>query len=429
VTVAGSDHALADAMEAGVAAWAEALGQLERAARLLALPDDLHEMLRVPRRAVKVAVPIRTDEGLRRTFEGFRVLHSSTLGPGKGGLRYHPDSSLAESKALAMLMSWKCALVSIPYGGAKGGIRCDPAELSLGELERLTRRYASEILPLIGPGRDILAPDVNTGEREMAWIMDTFAASGSNGFGSCVTGKPVIVGGSAARRSATSFGVVECLRFVLERAGTAAPVRVAIGGYGNVGRGVAEILAADPGFLVVGVSDESGARYDARGLDVRALNALLDSTGARIAELPGDPLTREALLEVECDVLVPAAVGRVLDEDNADQVRARYVIEGANGPTTAQADAILTGRGVTVVPDILANAGGVIASHYEWAQGIQGIPWEPSDTAARLKRHMDRACEEVLDFAGARSVSLRDAALALGVGRVADAHLVRGLYP
>jgi glutamate dehydrogenase (NAD(P)+) len=404
--------------------WSEALEQLDRAASMLDLPDGIHEMLRTPRRSVEVAVPVRMDDGRLVTFEGWRVQHSLTRGPGKGGLRYHPDAGLDEVKALAMLMTWKCALVEIPYGGAKGAVRCDPGELSSGELERLTRRYAHEVSPVIGPGLDVLAPDVGTGEREMAWIMDTCATLGGRAAGGWVTGKPVLVGGDPGRRSATGVGVVECVAAAVRASSMGAPVRVAVSGYGNVGRTCAELIAGSEGFALVGAGDVTGARYAAEGLDVRELARAHAQSGIAAATT-GELLSRDELLECECDVLVPAAVAGVLSEANADSVRARIVVEGANAPTTAAADAVLDAAGVLVVPDVLANAGGVIASHLElYGQELGG----PA-ALERLAGHVQRAFAVVRAHASRHGQSLRDSALCLGVERVAQAHLTRGLYP
>ncbi len=408
-------------------AWSAALAQLDRAASLLGLDAGLHEMLRHPRRVVEVAVPIRLDGGGMRTFEGFRVQHSLTRGPGKGGLRYHPGVTLDDVKALAMLMTWKCALVDLPFGGAKGAVRCDPAQLSTAELERLTRRYAAEIMPLIGPGRDVMAPDLNTGEREMAWIMDTYSTATGYAVAASVTGKPVVVGGSRQRGSATGVGVAECVRLAAARLGLRAPVRVAVAGYGNVGRAAAEALAADDDVAIVGIGDVGGARVDPAGLPVDAVGAAL-AAGATVAELPyGEPCGRDELLVCECDVLIPAAVAGVLHAGNADAVQARVVVEGANGPTTPAADAILADRGIAVVPDLLANAGGVIVSWFEWAEGLhavsQGRAQEPMLDKLRA------AFAEVAHEADRAGVGLRDAALCLAVRRVAETHEARGLYP
>jgi glutamate dehydrogenase (NAD(P)+) len=405
--------------------WREALDQLDRVARMIDLPSGIHEMLRTPRRSVEVAVPVRLDDGLVVTFEGWRVQHSLTRGPGKGGLRYHPDANLDEVKALAMLMSWKCALVEIPYGGAKGAVRCDPAVLSSGELERLTRRYAHEISPVIGPGLDVLAPDVGTGEREMAWIMDTCSTLGGRAAEGWVTGKPVLVGGAPGRRSATAVGVIECVAAAVEVSELRAPVRVVVSGYGNVGRICAELIARTDGYLLVGAGDVTGGRYAAGGLDVAELGRAQDADEGIAGADTGEAISLEDLLECDCDVLVPAAVAGVLGEANADRVRARIVVEGANGPTTAAADAILEASGVMVVPDILANAGGVVASHLElYGQAVS----DPAATDA-LVGYLRRAFDLVRVRARRQGRSLREAALCVGVERVAQAHLARGLYP
>jgi glutamate dehydrogenase (NAD(P)+) len=412
------------------AAWDDALRQLERAAAVLGLDPGLHEMLGRPRRSVEVAVPIRRDDGSVSTYTGYRVQHSTTRGPAKGGLRYHPDVTADEVKALAMWMTWKCALVDIPYGGAKGAVRCDPAELSVPELERITRRYASEILPLIGPDRDILAPDMNTGEREMAWIMDTYSTSAGHPVGPSVTGKPVIVGGSEARRAATGLGLADAVEAAVRGAGLVGPVRVVVSGYGNVGRVAAEELRRRGGFLVVGIGDVSGGRYDPAGLPLERAGEMLDAGAGGLAEVPlGDAIGVEDLLEADCDVLIPAAVSGVLHERNAARVHARLVVEGANGPTTGAADEILGDAGVQVVPDIVANAGGVVVSYFEWVQGIQAMAWAPADVRRLLGARVLTAFEEVWTFAGDHDVNLRDAALAIAVKRVADTHLARGLYP
>lgn len=407
----------------------EATGQLERAGRMLDLPAGLVDMLGRPRRILEVAVPIRLDSGEIRTFPGFRVQHSFTRGPAKGGLRYHPDATLEETKALAMVMTWKTALVDIPFGGAKGAIRCDPGTLSLGERERLTRRYANEIMPVIGPERDVLAPDMNTGEREMAWIMDTYATARGHAGGACVTGKPLIVGGARERRSATGIGVAECVRLAARELGLMPPIRVAVAGYGNVGRTAAELLAADPDYMLVGASDVLGARHDGTGLDVDELRGAVEAGEGIGAASTGHRIARDELLELPCDVLIPAAVGGVIHEGNADALRARIVVEGANCPTTAGADAMLLERGLLVVPDLLANSGGVIASHFEWVQALGGMSSPDTDAAERLVQRIHSAFAATAAFAQRSEIGLRDAAMCIAVRRVAEAHLARGLYP
>lgn len=409
--------------------WGDACRQLENAATLLHLEPGLHEMLREPRRSLEVAVPIVRDDGNLATFSGFRVQHNSTRGPGKGGVRFHPDVTMSEVKALAMLMTWKCALVEIPYGGAKGAIRCDPASLSLAELEKLTRRYASEIMPVIGPGRDIPAPDINTGEREMAWIMDTYSAAAGHSVSAVVTGKPVVLGGIASRRNATGTGVAKAAELIARRLDLSAPVRVIVAGYGSVGRTAAEILAEDADMSVVGVSDVSGARYFSGGLPSAQVAAQLDS-GATIAEVTiGEAVERDCLLEQECDLLLPAATSGVINEENADRIRASVIVEGGNAPVTTGAEGILSGRGRTIVPDIFANAGGVIVSYFEWVQALQAMTWSTEAVRRRLDEKMEATFNEIWSFAETFGVSLRQAAVAIAVERVADAHRARGLYP
>ena len=422
--------ATSDRYAIGDAAWAQALAEYRAAASRIGLDDGMIEMLGHPRRSIEVAVPIRMEDGTTRTFEGYRVQHSITRGPGKGGLRFHPGVTLNEVRALAMNMTWKCALVDIPYGGAKGGVRCDPRELSEHELERVTRRYASEIMPLIGPGRDVLAPDIGTSEREMAWIMDTYNAAVGMTLGAPVTGKPVVVGGSSGRRRATGYGVAECVKLALGLDGLRPPVRVAIAGYGEVGRVAAETLAADPDyFRIVSIGDVSGGRHDPNGLDIASAGRHLDGGGALVDLDTGDAVTPAELLEVDCDVLIPAAVGGVINEDNVDAIKASIVVEGANGPTTVAADQRLAERGVDVVPDILANAGGVIASHLESVQGVQGSPWTPAETFAGVQQRLQGAFAAAVEISAQQDVALREAALCLAIGRVATAHRTLGLYP
>jgi glutamate dehydrogenase (NAD(P)+) len=410
-------------------AWQHALGQLERASAELGLDDGMHEMLASPRRAIEVAVPVEGDDGRIRTYAGFRVQHNLSRGPAKGGLRYDPEATMEETKALAMTMTWKCALVDIPYGGGKGAVRCSPHAMSERELERLTRRYTHEIRPFIGPGRDILAPDMNTGEREMAWVLDTYNAAVGLNLGSPVSGRPVVVGGSMARRPATGLGVAHCVRLAARRLRLPAPTRVVVSGYGAVGRTAVEELAADDDFLVVGIGDVTGGRHSPSGISVADAGRLLDG-GATVADLPlGEPLTPAGLLEADCDVLIPAAVGGVLTERNASQVRARLIVEGANAPTTPGADRILSANGVMVIPDLLANAGGVLASHLEWAREWTGSLTTTPEMLARVKDVLERTFAEVLEVAEREEVSPREAALCLAVQRVADAHLAYGLYP
>ena len=415
--------------DAADALWMTAQAEVTRVGATLGLDDGTVRMLAQPRRAIEVSVPIQTDSGEISVFAGYRVQHSLTRGPAKGGVRYHPHVSLNETKALAMNMTWKCALVDIPYGGGKGGVRCDPAALSPGELERITRRYANEIMPLIGPGRDVLAPDIGTGEREMAWIMDTYKTAMGAIAGSPVTGKPVVVGGSEGRRRATGYGVAECVQLGVGLLGMQAPVRVAVSGFGDVGRVVAELLAAHGGFSVVAIGDVSGGRYAPGGLDVGAITRHCEAGGALVEAAGGEPVDVGELLELPCDVLVPAAVGGVIHEGNADRIEARLVVEGGNHPTTADADRILAQRGCTVVPDILANAGGVIASHLESVQDSHGSAWRARETYDGVERRLRAAFAAVCECAGVRAIGLREAALCLGMQRVVAAHQALGLYP
>jgi glutamate dehydrogenase (NAD(P)+) len=393
------------------------------------LDPNVHEVLRNPKRALIVSVPIRMDDGTVRSFTGYRVHHNTSRGPSKGGIRYHPSVTLEEVKALAMWMTWKCAVVGIPYGGAKGGVVVNPKELSERELEALTRRYASEILPLIGPERDIPAPDVGTDEQIMAWIMDTYSMNSGYSVPGVVTGKPLAVGGSAGRRAATGRGVMYVTVATLKH--LAMPVdeaRVVVQGFGKVGGPVVQLLS-EQGCLVVGVSDVGGGVYNPRGLSPVGLAAHHAETRTVAGYEGGEPVTNEELLELECDVLIPAALEEVVTEANAERIRARIVVEAANGPTTPEADEILHDRGVHVVPDILANAGGVTVSYFEWVQDLQAYFWTADEVNARLRRVMEESYVSVLELAEERKVTMRQAATILGVQRVAEAHTTRGLFP
>lgn len=407
-----------------------ALSQLADAVRLLGLDESTHRTLAAPRRSLSVSVPLEREDGSITVLQGYRVQHNLARGPAKGGVRFHPEVDLDEVTALAMWMTWKCAVVGIPYGGAKGGVRVDPARLTRRELERVTRRYTSEILPLIGPERDIPAPDVNTDEQVMAWMMDTYSVTKGHSVPGVVTGKPIEVGGSAGRAGATSRGVTIATLAALAGAGVAPEGRsVAIQGFGKVGALAARFLQ-EQGLRVVAVSDVSGGRYDEGGLDVARLVDAAREPGYRLAdETAGSALTNEELLALDVDVLVPAALDGALREDNVDQVRARFVVEGANGPTTPAADAVLADRGVVVVPDILANAGGVIVSYLEWVQNLQSHSWSEAEVELRLSDLMRRGYEDVADLAASRGVTLRQAAHVIGVGRVAQAARLRGLHP
>jgi len=410
-------------------AWSTALSQLDEAAAFMGLEPEFHEVFRTPKRILTVSIPVRMDDNRVEVFTGFRVHHSLARGPAKGGIRYHPDVSVDEVKALAMWMTWKCAVVGIPYGGAKGGVRLDPKRLSDAELERLTRRYASEILPFIGPERDIPAPDVNTDERIMAWMMDTYSMNSGYSVPGVVTGKPVSIGGSQGRSGATSRGVVTVAMQALKQLGMDPEGRtVAIQGFGKVG-GFAAQLFHDAGFNVIGIADYKGGVYNARGLNPTAIMRY-KSEADTVAGYPGaDAITNDELLAMECDLLVPAAIEDQITERNVDQVKAKIIVEGANGPTTPEADHRLAERGVLVVPDVLANAGGVTVSYFEWVQDIQAYFWTEDEVNVRMRDVMERAYGEVRALSEEKNVRLRLAALAIGIGRVADAHRARGLFP
>jgi len=406
-----------------------AVAQLDSTAERLQLPSDVHERLRHPRRALVVSIPIRMDDGSTAVFMGYRVHHNSVLGPTKGGLRYAPDVDLGEVTALAMLMSWKCALMNLPYGGAKGGVRVDPRKLSIQEKENLTRRYTAEIMLFIGPDLDIPAPDMGTDEQTMAWMMDTYSMTQGRTVPGVVTGKPLIVGGSAGRREATGRGIVYALYQAARHLGQELKGRkVIVQGFGNVG-GVAARLLWREGCVICGVSDVKGGIWNPGGIDIRQLEAHVAATGG-VAGFPGtEPVSNVEILTQPCDVLIPAAVGSVIRQENADRIKATIVAEGANGPTTPEGDAILRDRGVTVIPDILANAGGVVVSYFEWVQGLQYYFWRESEITSRLQEVMTRAFNRVWAVATKEGTDLRTAALMEGVRRVAEGYRIRGLYP
>ena len=406
-----------------------ALAQLDRVAGRLNLDKDVHERLRYPRRALVVSVPIQMDSGKTEVFIGYRVHHNTVLGPGKGGLRYDLDVSLGEVTALAMLMSWKCALVGLPYGGAKGGVRCNPRVLSLREREHLTRRYTAEIMLLIGPDLDIPAPDLGTDEQTMAWMMDTYSMTQGKTVPGVVTGKPLIIGGSAGRREATGRGIVYTLYQAARHLGIALRgQKVIVQGFGNVGSVAARLLASE-GCLITGLSDIEGGVVNPHGIDIRQLEAHVAESGG-VSGFPGaEAVTNAELLEQPCDILIPAAVGSQIRADNADRIKATLVAEAANGPTTPEADVILRERGVTVIPDILANAGGVVVSYFEWVQGLQYYFWRESEITARLQEIMTRAFNRVWALGNKEGTDLRTAALMEGIRRVAEGYRIRGLYP
>ncbi len=409
--------------------WDSALRQLDDAARTMQLDPGVLEVLRNPRRALEVAVPVRMDDGTVRVFKGYRVHHNTSRGPSKGGIRYHPDVTLDEVKALAMWMTWKCAVVGIPFGGAKGGVVVDPRELSTGELQRMTRRYASELLPLIGPERDIPAPDLGTNEQIMAWIMDTYSTREGFSVPSVVTGKPLAIGGSAGRSLATARGVMYVTLATLKHLGMSVEdARVIVQGYGNVGAGTVRLLH-EQGCRIVGVSDVRGGVYNPDGLSPTGLDKAEAEAGTVYGYEGGETVSNAELLELPCDVLIPAAVEGQLTEENADRIKASVIVEAANGPTTPEGDEIFKDRGILVVPDILANAGGVSVSYFEWVQDLQAYYWTEDEVNDRLRMIMEKSHVDVLDLAEDRKITMRTAATVLGVSRVAEAHVTRGLYP
>lgn len=405
-----------------------ALRQMDAAAERLGIEPGLRQYLRTPRRTLTVSVPLRRDDGSLAVYTGYRVQHSIARGPGKGGIRYHPDQDLREMTALAMWMTWKCAVMELPFGGAKGGVACDPKALSRGELERLTRRFAAEIGILLGPDKDIPAPDVYTDAQVMAWIMDTYSLQQGHSVPAAVTGKPIELGGSKGRNEATARGCVFTIAEAASRIDLVLQgARAAVQGFGNVGRHAAQFLS-ELGCRIVAVSDTSGGLYKADGLDLTAVGVHKDRTGQLAGFRDADAITNEALLEVPCDVLVPAALGNVIRAENAPRIQARLIAEGANGPTTPEADAVLFDRGVTVIPDILANAGGVTVSYFEWVQGLQEFFWSEAEVNARLKERMVKSFGEVWDLAERERVDLRLAAQMIGVHRVAEAVRLRGIW-
>jgi glutamate dehydrogenase (NAD(P)+) len=409
--------------------WVAALEFLDEAAELMGLDPGIHAILRQPKRSLIVSIPVRMDSGSIRVFNGYRVHHDLTRGPAKGGIRYHPQVSLDEVKALAMWMTWKCAVVNIPYGGAKGGVIVEPKELSEREIERMTRRYASEILPFIGPERDIPAPDVNTDERIMAWIMDTYSMNIGYSVPGVVTGKPVSIGGSLGRGGSTSRGVMYTVLSAMKTLGLGVEeVSVAVQGFGKVGGGTARMLH-DQGCRIVAVSDVAGGVMNERGLNPEAIQRHKMESGT-VADFPGgDRISNEELLELDADVLVPAALEGVITESNADRIKARILAEAANGPTTPKADKILNERGVFIIPDILANAGGVTVSYFEWVQDLQAFFWSEDEVNIRLRRIMESSFLDVYAKAQSDTCTMRQAATIIAVSRVAEAQRVRGLYP
>ncbi|MDM7461095.1 MAG: Glu/Leu/Phe/Val dehydrogenase [bacterium] len=410
-------------------AYAIAIRQLEAVAHYLNLDRSLLEVLKHPRRELSVNFPVKMDDGSIRVFTGYRVHHNPARGPAKGGIRYHPEVTLDETRALAMWMTWKCAVVNIPYSGAKGGVVCDPKRLSIHELENLTRRYITEISMMIGPESDIPAPDVGTNPQVMAWIMDTYSMHKGYTVPAVVTGKPIAIGGSEGRLEATGRGVMVMAYEALQQIGRSLEgASVVIQGFGNVGSATAKLMH-QAGAKVVAISDVRGGIYNPNGLNIPALLHCAGRDGCIQAYRDAELITNEELLELPCDVLVPAALHGVITAHNAERIKARVIVEAANGPVTPDADAILDEQGVLVVPDILANAGGVVVSYFEWVQDLQAFFWEEDEVNRKLEKAMRRSYEHVAQTAEQNKVNLRMGAYIIGVKRVAEATTIRGIYP
>ncbi|RLF19362.1 MAG: glutamate dehydrogenase [Thermoprotei archaeon] len=409
--------------------YSMAIEQFERVAKLLDLPNWIIEILKKPKREIIVHIPVVMDNGEVRVFTGYRVVHNDARGPAKGGIRYHPNVNLDEVRALAMWMTWKTALVNIPFGGAKGGIKCNPKEMSDAEIERLTRRYAYAIADFIGPDVDIPAPDVYTDSRHMAWIMDTYSMLKGRPVPGVVTGKPTCVGGIPGRKEATGRGVVIVAREACRRLGIPiSKATVAIQGFGNVGYHAA-LIAHDMGFRVVAVSDSKGGIYNPNGLNPRKVMEHKKTTGSVVGFKEAKSISNEELLELNVDILIPAAVEGVITARNADRINVKIIVEGANGPTTPEADQILYEKGIMVIPDILANAGGVIVSYFEWVQNITWTPWSLEKVRRELERILISAFNEVVKLSKEREVNLREAAYMIAINRVSEAMKARGLWP
>ena len=409
--------------------WHQAMEQLERAGSKMKMESFVMERLRHCKRILTVSVPVKMDDGSVKVFEGYRIQHNLDRGPAKGGIRYHPQVSLDEVKALSFWMTMKCSVVNLPYGGAKGGVICDPKKMSIGEIERLTRRYTSEISIIIGPDKDIPAPDVNTNEQIMGWIMDTYSMTIGYSCPGVVTGKPIDVGGSLGRKEATGRGVFYVTREMAAMKGfdlRKAPI--AIQGFGNVGSNAAKIFSQH-GCKVVGVSDVGGGLYDSKGLDIDDIIAYRAKNETIAGYNKAESVPVENFLEVPCDILIPAAMENQITRENASRIKAKYVVEGANGPTSNEADRILHERGVIVIPDILANAGGVTVSYFEWVQDIQAYFWSEKDINARLQEIIVKAFREVWEVSQKEKVDMRLAAFMVGLDRLAKAVRIRGMFP
>jgi glutamate dehydrogenase (NAD(P)+) len=403
--------------------------QLHKVAETFGIDERLINVLQECKKAVEVSIPTSLDDGSVRAFTGYRVTHNVSRGPSKGGIRYHPDVTLDEVKALAMWMTWKCSLMGLPFGGAKGGVICNPKTMSRGELERMTRRFTSEIINEIGPEKDIPAPDVGTNASTMAWIFDTFSMNKGHSVLGVVTGKPLTIGGSLGREEATARGGVFCLESALEKQSRSMEgLRVAVQGFGNVGSFFAKFVG-ELGATVVAISDSTGGVYNGNGVDVAAAFAHKRSGGSLSELKGGDRITNEELITLDCDVFAPCALEQVVTEENAADVKANVIVEGANGPLTPAADDILESNGVLILPDVLANAGGVVVSYFEWVQGLQEYFWKEDEVNARLNEIVRRAFDETWSTYTDRKVSMRMAAYGLAVQRVAEATVTRGLYP
>ena len=404
------------------------MSRFDRAAQLLDLDPDLYQVMRVPNRELKVYIPTRMDSGRIKVFEGYRVQHNFARGPAKGGIRYAPDVSIDEIRALAAWMTWKCAVVNVPFGGAKGGIICDPIQMSMGELERMTRRYASELLDFIGPEKDVPAPDMNTNEQTMAWIMDTYSMHARHTVNAVVTGKPVDLGGSKGRREATGRGLLFVINEAAKRFKMAPQTaRVVVQGSGNVG-GIAADLLHEAGYKVVAISDVHGGIYNPGGLDIPRALKHLQTTRSFEGYIDAETVSNDELLELECDVLLPAATENQITSHNAERLKCQILAEGANGPTTAAADEILYQKGIFVIPDILANAGGVTVSYFEWVQDRMGYFWREDVVNERLQDKMVASFNDLCRFADQHSVDTRTAAYMLAIDRVAYDTRMRGIY-
>ena len=409
--------------------WEMAQKQVDKVAEILNLEDWIHKKIRECRRILIVSIPVIMDDGHVEVFEGYRVQHNITRGPAKGGIRYHPEVTLDEVKALAMWMTWKCALLDLPFGGGKGGVRCNPKIMSKKEIERLTRRYTAEILPFIGPEKDIPAPDVYTNPEVMAWIMDTYSVDKGYAVPGVVTGKPIEIGGSYGRNEATGRGVYFCILNALKYLNLSPEgIKVAIQGFGNAGSVCAKLLYKE-GCKIVAVSDSKGGIYNSKGINIEELIKIKEETGTVLNYKDIDKITNEELLALEVDVLVPAALENQINERNADKIRAKIIAEAANGPTTPEADEILEEKNVFIIPDILANAGGVVVSYFEWVQALQAFFWSEREVNLKLRERMEKTFWKVVDLRESKKIGMRMSAYVIGVGKVAEATRLRGLYP